>query len=69
MYFTGGIRFQKLEDVLKIYKRKNMSLEAVLSFFSSASNREKVAQMYPTIKPLSVQEAISFENAEQRMLA
>ncbi|WP_448529154.1 hypothetical protein [Raineya sp.] len=69
MYFTQKVRFQNLEDVLKIYKRQQRPLAEVLSFFTSEANRKKVEELYPQVKPLTVQEALLFENNEQRMLA
>lgn len=68
-YYTQGVLFNRLEDILKIYKKQGRSLEEILPFFTSNYLKKKVNQLYGSIQALSVKEALCFNNIEQRMLA
>jgi len=68
-YFVNRVQFDDLATVLKIYKRQKKSLMEVLRLFSNEENRKKVQTLYPKISPITVKEALSFANTEQRMTA
>lgn len=69
MFYTNGVRFEDLNIVLKIYKKQSKSLEEVLSFFSNPQNQFKVNELYPSLPPITIQDAIKLSNTEQRMTA
>jgi hypothetical protein len=68
-FYTQGVEFEDIKTVLRIYLKQGKSLEQVLSLFNQAENKELVAQMYPTLAPITVKEAISLANSEQRAAA
>lgn len=68
-YFVSGVRFDELPVVLKIYKRQKLTKELVLEYFSAPENQQIVMELYDTVEPISVSEALRLGNAEQRMVA
>ena len=68
-YYTQGIAFDELSTVLRIYRRQGKTLAEVLAYFDIPENRAWVTQQYETLTPITVKEAIAFENNEQRMAA
>ncbi len=68
-FFTQGIEFEDINSVLKIYKKQQRTLAEVLSFFTQEENRNLVSTIYEQVVPLTVKEAISLPNSEQRAVA
>ncbi|MGD1841073.1 MAG: hypothetical protein ACFB0B_09275 [Thermonemataceae bacterium] len=68
MFYTNGIGFESLETVLKVYKKQARPLEEVLAFFSQEDNRKQVQQVYETLPPITIKEALALGNTEQRMI-
>lgn len=68
-FFTQGIEFEDIRSILKIYKKQQRTLAEVLSFFSQEVNRNQVSAIYEQVAPLTVKEAISLSNSEQRAVA
>ncbi|MDJ1470391.1 hypothetical protein [Xanthocytophaga flava] len=67
--YTKGIAFEKLETVLKIYKKQARSQSEVLSLFSQDTHRKTIEDTYEKLVPLTIAEALLLSNAEQRMVA
>lgn len=68
-FFTQGIEFEDINSILKIYKKQQRTLAEVLSFFNQESNRKYINAVYEQVTPLTVKEAISLPNSEQRAVA
>lgn len=68
-YYTQGVAFEDLATVLRIYRRQDKPLDEVLAYFEIPTNRAFVQSQYEQLEPLTVQEAIAFQNNEQRMVA
>jgi hypothetical protein len=68
-FYTRGVAFDELKPVLQIYRRMERSKEDVLSFFTDEENRKFIETNYEKIQPITAKEALSFANAEQRMVA
>lgn len=68
-FFTSGVAFDSLETVLRIYRRRDLSVEQVLAYFSDETNQQFVKEHYEKLKPITAREALAFANAEQRMAA
>jgi hypothetical protein len=69
LFYTQGIAFDDLNTVLRIYRKQGKPLQEVLSYFELPTNRAIIEQHYEQLAPITVQEAISFANNEQRMVA
>ena len=68
-FYTQGVEFEDISTVLRIYRKQAKPLEQVVSFFSQDQNKETVRQVYETLMPITVKEAISLPNSEQRAVA
>lgn len=69
VYYFKKIKFEKLDVVLRLYKKMNKSLEEVLSQFSNSQNRNFILMNYDDISEMTVSDALALQNAEQRMIA
>lgn len=68
-FYTSGIAFDQIGPVLRIYRRKGLSKEEVLNYFTSDEYRKLIEEQYDSMEPMTAVEALQFENAEQRMVA
>jgi len=67
--WVNRVAFGDLRQALRLYKARGLDRETVLSYFSSEENRRVVLAEYVGLEPMTVREALAFENAEQRMAA
>jgi hypothetical protein len=69
LYFFKKIKFEKLEVVLRLYKKMGKSRNDVLSLFSQDENRLFINVRYDDLPVMTVNDALALQNAEQRMIA
>lgn len=69
MYYFRKIKFEKLEVLLRLYKKQGKSLMHVLSLFTQEENRRFIQTQYDELTAMTVGEALALPNAEQRMIA
>lgn len=69
MYYFRKIKFEKLDVLLRLYKKQGRSLAHVLSLFTQEENRLFIQTRYEELSAMTVGEALALPNAEQRMIA
>jgi hypothetical protein len=68
-FYTQGIEFENINTVLKIYKKQQKTLAEVLTIFTQESNKALIVNVYDSIEPITIKEAMSLANSEQRAAA
>ncbi len=68
-YYFKKIKFEKLEVVVRLYKKMGKSKAEVFSLFSQEENRLFIQTRFDELSPMTVQDALALQNAEQRMIA
>ncbi|TAF63934.1 MAG: hypothetical protein EAZ55_12570 [Cytophagales bacterium] len=69
MYYSQGIKFEDLTILLRIYKKQEKTLSEVLHLFSQPNSLAMIEMQYEKLLPITIQEALRLDNAEQRMVA
>lgn len=69
MYYFKKIKFEKIDVLIKLYKKQGKSKSEVLSLFTQEDNRIFVQTRFDEFDEMTVNEALALQNAEQRMIA
>jgi hypothetical protein len=69
VYYFKKIKFEKIDVLIKLYKKQGKSKSEVLSLFTQEDNRLFVQTRFDELAEMTVNEALALQNAEQRMIA
>lgn len=67
-YYFRKIKFETLNQVLRLLKTENQSEEQVLSYFDDLLIKQQIKVRYHTLSPVEIRDVLKWSNAEQRMV-
>ena len=67
-YYFRKIKFETLNQVLRLLKTENHSEEQVLSYFDDPLIKQQIKASYHTLMPVEIRDVLKWPNAEQRMI-